>query len=738
MIDEPQRDPDGSAHSNVVMSAVGRRFTKSASMYASSTGVAIPVGILAALITIQYLTPAEFGELGLMMVLASFLTVIYNVGLLHGTFLWVYGSSGEAGDDLEIEGLGRAGVGAQRVAMGTGLILTLIVVSAGTALFFMISGPVADLLLGSRRYANLIGWTAISGGCGSIYRLTVNVFRFERRPAVFAAATIARPIGVLATSTALLIAGYGLWGALMGTVLPTIACAVACVLLARRSYSLRLSLTDAREIVVRGAAVVIPVVALFVAHSCDLYLVAIWVHGDALGIYRLASRLGTPPSYFASAVMMTWGPLERSALVTAAFKLHGHHRIRTLVNTYYVIGGVTIVVAFVLFSRLLILVAPLSYANAGKVAPLIAVAFVAYGSYIMLIRTVRPERLLLWYSITAATSAAAFVGCACLLIPLMGFYGAPVALTIGMLLGCAIVLWLNTLQEEPLPIQYGRISATVLVGATVSAISLAGYGAGRTLSAIASLIALLAYIPGLLLTGAIPPSHVPLLRGIVARRRAVSHRGATPSQLPRAERHALAEFQSKTLHHSERPVDYARLTRALRGIGGIGRPTSLDAEIGIYLASPEPESIRDFQMNELIEAGVDPYELHSLDELAKTTRKSRARPRHAPRHSSRSLRERARTLPTRERAQLANALTMLSQQNGNGAQSPIEAVRALRVIRRSLGVGSPSPSDLALARALHDGDERELSRQQRAELRELRMASKLTLPAAAGVHGPDN
>jgi O-antigen/teichoic acid export membrane protein len=728
----PVKDPppdQSSARTSAIAQEAVRYIVGSTGLVGSSMGIAIPVGIVSALITIHYLRPAQYGELALLMVFASFLSVMYNVGTLHGTFLWVYGSGGDAGDDLEMDGTARASMAVQRRAMGTGLILTLVVVSLGTAFFFIFKRPVASTLLGNPGAANLLGWAAISGGSGSLYRLTCNVFRFERRPAAFALGTVARPVLVLVGSSALLIAGFGIWGAVVGTAIPTLVCAAGCMFFTRRSYAVAFSLADARQIAVRGGSVVIPVVALFVLHNGDIYVLAHWVHGAPLGIYRLASRLGSPPSYLASAFIISWSPLERSALGRAWYLSAGYLTVRTAVLTYYFLAGLTIVLLFVLFSPLLVLVAPASYAEAAGIVPVIALAFVIYGGYIVVLRTVRPERLVLWYTITAVLAMFGFLGASAVLVPRFGIYGPAPALIFGLSLGTGTLLWLNRLKPDPLPIDYRRICGGVAVAAVISGVGLAGASRSWPVAAVVILGCLVAYVPALVLVGAIPRSHLAMVGAILPRWHTAPPIHRDPDELPPAEWDALERLRLGTLGEARSDVEYARLVRALRQVGNLGPASSADASIGRYLASPEPESIRDQLLGTLVEAGADPFELHHLDQLAKAVRRGWPRSRRRPLPRSRALRSRARALGDTERVGLAQALRRVDVERAQGAlmhpPSDLELVRAVRAVRTSFGVGGASATDLALASALWGGHSDDLDFHDRLELRRLRRAVAL-------------
>jgi hypothetical protein len=507
---------------------------------------------------------------------------------------------------------------------------------------------------------------------------------------------------------------------------------------AHRSYALRITAEDARQIALRGATVVVPVIAMFVLHSGDIYLLAPWVSASQLGVYRLASRLGSPPSYFASAFIMTWGPLERSSLVAAAFKVRGQHHVRGLVMTYYMLVGLSIVVLFVAFSRLLVLIAPASYAEAAKVVPLIAFAYVMFGAYIILLRTTRPDRMMLWYGISSCSAVAVYFAASFILIPALGLYGAPLANIAGLTLAGAIVLWRNARNEDPVPVDFRRMSLGFLVAGSVSASLLLGMQAGHVVSAVVTLVALAAYVPALVLVGAIPGSHLPLLKRMVPLGRSPDLLQVPPNELPAAERDALTRHRAGTLHGSDSNVEYARLTRALRRIGGIGNPSRDDARIGVYLASRDPEAIRDYQMRALIDDGVDAFELYRLDRLAKAARKSRFGD--APRRPRSRRRPRAaRTLDDRTRAQLAELLTPIDvarEQPGTGGHAPaLGLVRALRLLRRSFGVGAPTATDLTLARAIWHEDDGDLSSWQRTELRALKKVARVASRSIRGGTG---
>src|SRR5262249_39061305 len=101
------------------------------------------------------MSPAQFGELALLLTFAAFLTMIYNVGVLQGTFTYVFGSAGEEEIDDD-EPAHAAAAGTKRKALGTGMITTFVLTSIGTAVIVVFSPWFADRIVGDSGKSGLI------------------------------------------------------------------------------------------------------------------------------------------------------------------------------------------------------------------------------------------------------------------------------------------------------------------------------------------------------------------------------------------------------------------------------------------------------------------------------------------------------------------------------------------------------------------------------------------------------
>jgi O-antigen/teichoic acid export membrane protein len=622
-----------------LVTLTGGRLTRHTIIYIVGLLAVAPFSLVSVAVLTRLLLPAQYGELGVLFVFAGFLTVFYNTGSLHGTFMLVYGASEGEGDDVGAEAKITS---APRRALGTGVVLTLMIVTLGTAVCFAFSTELSQALLHHRpggyhrEGASLVRWAAVSAAAGSLWRLTVNVFRMERRPGRFALFNATRPLFVIAGVVPLVVLGFGTKGALAGTALGTLGATAVCVGMARRSYALAFSPADVKRIVSLGSMVVVPVLCLYVVHSSDIILLSHFASTHELGIYRVASRFAVIPSYFASALLMTWAPLEHGVLFRATYKHVGEQRVRGTMLSYYLLVSVTIVVLLDVFANVLVLLAGREYRAAAPLIPLIGVAFVCYGLYIMLVRTVRVKQRMRWYSLGAVLAVALQWGLSPITIPWLGAYGAPLAVIVGLLAACAMWVALARREKASFGIQMrplAGLAAATAIAACVQAVGLALWPSGRP----AVLVLVLAsYLIVLLAFRVIPKTH---FRPLARLTRAALHselgsksQATGLARLDPAQRTVLASIERDGIGTAALAVQLGRSEQdiaieyvlALRDLIGAPRAPAgaheLYPRIARYLLSSEPEAQRDLVGHQLMEQGADSLELIELDAAARRLR----------------------------------------------------------------------------------------------------------------------
>ena len=418
------------------LALTGGRVTRDTSIYVVGLLAVGPFSLISVAVLTRVLATSQYGALALLMVFAGYLTTLYNTGSLHGTFMLVYGVSDGEGDEVgEETGL----TSTPRRSLATGVLLTLMIVSVGTAVCFVTAPQIAGFLLGDSvpHGAALVRWAAASAAAGSLWRLTVNVLRMERKPVRFSAFNALRPLFVVAGVVPLVLLGFGVQGALAGTMLGSLLATAACIAAARRSYELAFSWSDAKEIVRRGSKAVVPVVTLFIVHSADVVLLSRYASHSEVGIYRVVSRFAAVPSYFASAFLMAWAPLERGVMFQSTYRHVGEERVRGAILTYYLLAGITLVMLLDLTAPGLMLLVGPQYRSAALVIPLAGAGFVCYGLFIVLVRSVVIERRMLFYGLGGVMACVLDIGISNFTIPRLGLYGVPAGMIAGLLLTCA-------------------------------------------------------------------------------------------------------------------------------------------------------------------------------------------------------------------------------------------------------------------------------------------------------------
>ena len=604
--------------------ALGSRLTHDTALYTTGALIGFVLALINVAVITRFLDPDEFGQLALLLVFASFLTIAYNMGVLQGTFTWVYGAAGE--EDVEDEG-DKAEAGDKRRALGTGLVLTLMIAAVGTALVASVAPEIADLLLGDSSDGDLVMIAAASAAVAAVWRLASNILRLERRPYAYIALAAVRPLLVIAVVIPLVASGGGIEGAIAGTAIGGAAAMLVTLVATHRSFLLTLRAADGRAILRRGV-VFVPIIASFwIAQNVDLFALSRYASDDQVGLYRLAGRIGAFLSYFSSALFMAWTPLVATPTFIAARSEQGEDVLGGRLLGYFVSGGLLLLLALTVTADGLVRIAPPAYEDAAPLIPLLAGGFLAHGLLVAIYRVSRFPRKRTAYIGAALASAVVFLGLALLLIPWLEADGAALSVIGGFLAGALGLGWLSQHGPNPLKIDYLRIGGSLALAALCLALA-RGVGslAGDWQPAV-EVGALLAYPLMLALTGVVVYEERRAIAQVI--RGSIPRRGVSP-EIEKAVRRLSPEERSvlKQVVVGDRSIAdlasrsgkepsevSAELVGALRRVEGLSEATEDDSRIGDYLFSTGPVAERDAAGRKLIaEKVVNPADLHVLEQ----------------------------------------------------------------------------------------------------------------------------
>jgi O-antigen/teichoic acid export membrane protein len=603
-------------------SLFGGRLGRHTAVYGSGSIVGLALGLVSVAVLTRVLDVQSFGQLAVLLLFSSLLTVLFNLGTLPGTFRMVFGASGDdVADDEQCDAESED----KRRALTTGLLLTALIALVGTSAVIALSEPIAGILALEGQETRFVEWAAASGGIGAVWRFASQTLRFERRPLAYVVVSASRPLLVLAAVVPLVLSGRGVEGVLVGTTGGTAAAFLLTLGATRASYRMGVSTRDARAILNGGRALVVVVVSFWIVQNADLYVVYVLASPEQVAAYRVASRIATIVSYALSAFFMAWMPLRRTAIFAAVEREQTKSSIGAELVTYVLFVGLWMLVGLAASADLLIRIAPPAYAFAAPLIPALGAGVVAHGVFIALYRGSRFPRRQGWYVGVSTLALAVFLCAAPPLVREFGAYGAPAAQVLAFSAAGVVILLRSQRGPSPLAFDYERMGKLLfLAGAGVT-----GALAARELPAEwASWVKLLAFAGFpccALVSGGIPRRHFPRI-GSMAR--------AIGRRQPRRRTHirdrlaelASCELQSlDALVHEHSPTlvteqsGQARLTllesfvRSLRHVGGLGAPKGRDGAIGAYLLSQASRAERDARARRLWREGVDPLELHELE-----------------------------------------------------------------------------------------------------------------------------
>jgi len=597
--------------------SLARRLGRDTSLYASSTVITFVFGVVQVAVMTRLLSLDEFAALALLTVFAAMLTLGYNLGTLQGTLMWVFGGGEEdvASDDDEAS---RAGASEKRRTLCSALIATALLGAFGTAVVALAAPTLSFWIAADRAYADALVWATAAGGTGAVWRLVINVPRFERRPAAFVALSTLRPALCLAATTSLVASGHGVAGALAGLAVGTVVASALCVAITRRSYELALEPRHVRTVVRKGAVYIPALGAVWIVHNAEIYFVSAFASTSDVALYRLASRLGSGASYFSSAFLMALLPLGATAAHRAAEREHGS-RLSARLLSYFVLCGIWVTLALGVLADLLVQVAPSTYAEAAPLIPLIALAFLVHGAFVLTYRYAELPNKRRRYAELSIVAAVLFVVLVALLVPWLGAYGAPAAQAgaFGAALGALMVIAAR--NGKPFVLEARPVLAGFAIGAAVLIVR-AAIPAGTEAAQLALDVAVVVAFPAFVVAlGVIPVGGV---RSAIADARGTLRRDR-PSRsgverLP-AESRQLLRAQGSTLSDDE----LARAVRSLREIAGAPEPAdaSWDSDVGAYLLADLNGIDHDALARRLWTNGVEPAEIAMLEDTLRALRR---------------------------------------------------------------------------------------------------------------------
>lgn len=393
----------------------------------------------------NYLTPAEFGVLNLLLIAREMIAMIPSTSVRAALFrsFYDYDTAGE-----------------RAVVVSTALFLAG--AFAGILVLIGISmAPWLSLLLtGSTEYTFL---TIIALGVGllkSIDGVALAVFRAEKWSWKYVIVSLSAMLVSLGLTIYFLVfLKLQITGALLGILSANVVSAILTLFLIRHYLRPTISRLEIKKMIKYGAPFIPSSSAQFLQDIGDRLLVQSLLGTEAVGLYALAKQFGR----LLQLVIINPFTLIRPALIFSAEKDPQAKEFYGRLLTYFLLAASFVATGIaVLADDVLRLFTPETYWTAAAIIPWICLAYIVVGANGLFSVGLELKRKTFWYPLASLLGLAVYFSMLVILTERVGLTGAGIALALGYLVTVAFGYW-RSQQIYPVRLESGRIFKVALV-----------------------------------------------------------------------------------------------------------------------------------------------------------------------------------------------------------------------------------------------------------------------------------
>lgn len=415
------------------------------------------VGFVLLPITTAFLTPDDYGILGLYSSTIYILCLAFSLGVPAG-FLRFYA---ECRDSSQ-----------QSTVVTTALVIVAAASAAGLATTIGVAGWVGPLLFGSGGRLLLV-----VGGIVSVLTVFIDLasrrLQGDGRSKTFLVVRMLTTLVNRGPGLVLIVAGYGAWGWILAECFGQSITLVVLALLVFHNSISRTDSTIARAMTLYGIGLAPGMLSHWVMVGLDKFMLLAMVDNDPhvqIGLYTVAERISSVMQLVNVGFLLGWRRF-------AFYNLHaadGPGLLARGVSLYVIVAGYGAMTLALLGDDLTHWLIPSEYEAGTRAIPaLTAAAFFAGLAEVVdfgLLKAKRTFRL----SLLHMTAAAVNVGVNLLLIPRYGIVGAAAA-TLGCQCVKALLIGFASFRAFPVPYDFRRM---VLGGGVLVACYFAGWTFG--------------------------------------------------------------------------------------------------------------------------------------------------------------------------------------------------------------------------------------------------------------------
>lgn len=391
----------------------------------------------------SYLTPADYGALALLLLLSTFLKILFRLGLDSG-FMRIHYDLKDAASQSRFA--------------GTTALFSAGFACLGFTVFWLLSPLVSFALFESRDLTLWVRLVAFDLLASSFAFVPLSLLRIEERAALFSTYSLIRHGVNTALKVLLVVAGFGVTGALVADAVASVVLSLLLFPELRSRARLAFDWPPLREALRFGLPKVPHGILAQTLSLFDRRILASFVPRSEVGIYAMGGNFASAMKFPLSAFEPAWQPF----VFDSARKEGGAREIgKVATRMALVFTVVALVLALCLPDLLRLIIRRVEFHPAADVVPTLVLATLFQGFFFLSSVGISIAKEARYYPIITAAATALNLGLNLWLIPSNGIAAAAWATVAGYALMAAMGLMFSN-RLFPIPIEIPRVAVALL------------------------------------------------------------------------------------------------------------------------------------------------------------------------------------------------------------------------------------------------------------------------------------
>jgi O-antigen/teichoic acid export membrane protein len=430
-----------------------RELSKNLAIYGVGDVAVQIVSFLLVPLYVRFLTPADYGVLGLLGGVEAGAKLFFRWGL-DGAFMRFWYDSDDPRD---------------RQRLASTIFFFLLAVNAALLFAALVASPFVSRMIGTTGYTLALDLVLLNTfGIGFTF-IPFHVLRIQQRTREFSALTFARSVATLVLRILLVVfAGIGVWGIVIADVVVTLG----VMLWLLRHFTPLLRATISRDVLRDTLKFGLPRLPHAFAQQVmavgDRFILTRFGTLTDIGVYSMSVSFGLIPKLFLSAFENAWAPFYYAT----SREVDGERTFSGVTTYVFAVLALLTAGLSAIGSDLLALAVGPDYAGGGPIITWTAIGVLFQGVYLLTSIGLNITKRTQYYPVSTIAGAAFNVTLNFILIPRFGIVGAAWAnaAAYGLQTGLAFVL-----SQHFYPIRYewgraARVSASAVIAYWLAAV----------------------------------------------------------------------------------------------------------------------------------------------------------------------------------------------------------------------------------------------------------------------------